>query len=253
MPEISLLTIALLLLAAFAAGWLDAVGGGGGLIQLPVLLLTLPANATVAALGTNKLASSFGTGSAAVTYARRFPPNYKRLGIAMLFAFVASAAGAAIAGVVSVEIFQPVIWLALLLVWLINWFNPAFKSVVSHKQQYFLLPLAAAGVGFYDGLIGPGTGAFLLTILVYSFGMDFLSASANAKFINLSTNLAAIAIFGLSGNIYWLLGGMMAIFNIAGAQLGARFAIKRGGDFVRRVLLSVVAVLLVRFALQIWG
>lgn len=253
MPELSLPLLLMLLVAAFAAGWLDAVGGGGGLIQLPVLLLVLPSNATVTALGTNKLASSFGTGSAAITYARNYPPAYKRLAIAMLVAFMAAAAGASAAAIVQVEIFKPIIFLALVFVWLLNWFNPSSLQPVGLIHQSRFFPLIAAAIGFYDGLIGPGTGAFLLTTFVFWFGWDFLFASANAKFINLATNLGAIGIFALSGNIYWLLGGYMALFNIAGAQLGARLAIRRGSDFVRQVLLLVVGVLLARFALQIWG
>jgi uncharacterized protein len=251
-PELSLGVLLLLVVAAFAAGWLDAVGGGGGLIQLPILLLALPISATASALGTNKLASSFGTGAAAVTYARKFPPNYQVLGIAMAAAFVGSAVGARFANLVSPELFQPIIFVLLLLVWLLNWFN--FKPAVTELGRgHFGFPLFALLIGFYDGLIGPGTGAFLLTGLVFWQGMNFLEASANAKFINFATNIAAILVFGLAGQIYWALGGIMAVFNIVGGQLGARFAIARGGDFVRKVLLLVVALLLLRLGFQIWG
>jgi hypothetical protein len=252
-PELSLAILLLLLVAAFAAGWLDAVGGGGGLIQLPILLLVLPVSATATALGTNKLASSFGTGAAAITYARKFPPNYQVLGIAMAAAFVGSAIGARFANLVSPTLFQPIIFALLLLVWFLNWFNLKPSLAGLSDKGHFGFPIFALVIGFYDGLIGPGTGAFLLTGLVFWQGMSFLEASANAKFINFATNVAAIIVFALAGQIYWALGGLMAIFNIVGGQLGARFAIARGGDFVRKVLLLVVALLLVRLGLQIWG
>ncbi|MEY3408149.1 MAG: hypothetical protein RL038_1210, partial [Actinomycetota bacterium] len=124
------------------------------------------------------------------------------------------------------------------------------KSPVDLQKRFFVLAL---GVGFYDGLIGPGTGAFLLTGLVLWQGLNFLQASAYAKFINLATNAAAIIVFAFTGNVYWVLGMLMAIFNIAGGRTGAKFAIARGSEFVRRVLLIVVALILLRLGIQIWG
>lgn len=253
MPELDWLVLVGLLLAAFAAGWLDAVGGGGGLIQLPALLLALPANATVLALGTNKLASSFGTATAAWTYAQVHPPRVRFLLWAMFAAFVGSAFGAVLASRISTASLQPVIFLLLVFVWISNLgFLQRIqrKSPVELQKRFFVLAL---GVGFYDGLIGPGTGAFLLTGLVLWQGLNFLQASAYAKFINLATNAAAIIVFAVTGNIFWVLGLLMAIFNIAGSRTGAKFAMARGSEFVRRVLLVVVALILLRLGIQIWG
>lgn len=253
MPELDLVVLAGLLVAAFAAGWLDAVGGGGGLIQLPVLLLTLPSNVTVTALGTNKLASSFGTATAAVTYAKAHPPKFRYLLVSMVVAFCGSVYGAVLASRISTEVLQPVIFGLLLAVWVLNLgFLDKLKTVVPKDLQKRFIVFVAA-VGFYDGLIGPGTGAFLLTGFVVWQGLNFLQASAYAKFINLSTNVAAILVFAVTGNIFWLLGLLMAGFNILGGRLGAKFAIRRGSDFVRKMLLVVVALILLRLAVQIWG
>jgi uncharacterized membrane protein YfcA len=247
--------IALLCLAAFAAGGLDAVVGGGGLLQLPALLLVLPHSPVVQLLGTNKLASVVGTGSAAATYSRRVDmhaPTAIRMAIA---AFLGSALGALLATVVGSRVLRPVVLLALLAVWLYTLRRPGLGEQealrLSPQRQAGVAVVGGALIGLYDGFVGPGTGSFLVFLLVGAVGLSFLHASATAKAVNTMTNLAALLLFGLLGHVLWRLGLAMAGCNLAGSQIGARLAIRRGSAWVRRVFLVVVAALIVRLAVDV--
>ena len=247
--------VVLLCLAAFAAGGLDAIVGGGGLIQLPALLLVLPHYPVVQLLGTNKLASVVGTGSAAATYSRRVEvhaPTAVRMAGA---AFLGSALGAFLATVVGSTVLRPVVLLALIAVWLYTLRRPGLGEVerlrLTARRQAVVAVGGGALIGVYDGFVGPGTGSFLVFLLVGAVGLSFLHASATAKAVNTMTNLAALLLFGLGGHVLWRLGTAMAVCNLAGAQLGARLAIRRGSAWVRRVFLVVVAALIVRLALDV--
>lgn len=247
-----------LCIAAFAAGWLDAIGGGGGLIQLPVVLLVFPSNATAMALGTSKLSAIVGTTAAAANYARSIPPPMKTLRPMMLAAFAGSAAGAVIATKLDTSVLRPAIVVMLIGVWLLTWRNPAsqLRAVADHETptHSVALPALIGGfIGLYDGAIGPGTGVFLLISLVQIFGFSFLRASATAKFVNVATNLAAIIIFGFGGHIAILIGAMMGIANLSGGYLGSKLAIAQGSEFVRRVMLLVVGALIIRLGLSLFA
>lgn len=252
---VSTAEIALLCVAAFAAGGLDAVVGGGGLVQLPALLLVLPHTPVVQLLGTNKLAAIVGTGSAAATYSRRVDmhaPTAARMAVA---AFVGSALGALLATVAGSSVLRPLVLVALVCVWVYTLRRPG----LGEAEALRLTPRGQAGValgggaliGLYDGFVGPGTGSFLVFLLVGAVGLSFLHASATAKAVNTMTNLAALLLFGLTGHVLWRLGAAMALSNLAGAQLGVRIAIRRGSTWVRRVFLVVVAVLIVRLAIDV--
>ena len=191
--DVSVGVLLLLVVAALLAGWVDAVVGGGGLIQLPSLLIGLPSETPVPTVsGTNKISSVFGTGVAALTYARRV-----RLDATTALALVASA-----------------------------------------------------GVGLYDGLIGPGTGTFFVIALVALLGYEFLEATALTKLATLTTNVAAIAVLGSHGHILWGVGLIMAAANLTGGFLGAHMAVRHGNRFVRRVFLVVLAALSLKLALD---
>jgi uncharacterized membrane protein YfcA len=242
-------------MAAFCAGGLDAVVGGGGLLQLPALLLVLPHTAVVQLLGTNKLASVVGTGSAAATYSRRVDvhaPTAVRMAVA---AFVGSGFGAFLATVAGSRVLRPVVLVALLGVWLYTLRRPGLGEVealrLTPRRQAGVAVIGGALIGLYDGFVGPGTGSFLVFLLVGAVGLSFLHASATAKAVNTMTNLAALLLFGLFGHVLWRLGLGMALCNLAGSQLGARLAIRRGSAWVRRVFLVVVAALIVRLAFDV--
>ena len=244
--------IALLCLAAFAAGTLDAVVGGGGLIQLPALLLVLPQYPVVSLLGTNKLASIVGTGSAAITYSRRIDMHRSTAVEMCIAAFLGSAVGALLATVVSSAVLRPVVLVALAVVWLYTLRRPSLGEVEALRltpgQQTAVAVVGGAAIGLYDGFVGPGTGSFLVFLLVGAVGLSFLHASATAKVVNTMTNLAALLLFAAGGHVLWALGAAMAVANLLGSQLGTRLALRRGSAWVRRVFVVVVSALVLRLA-----
>ncbi|MER6674750.1 sulfite exporter TauE/SafE family protein [Streptomyces sp. NPDC000983] len=258
MPDISLTVLVVLCLAAFAAGWIDAVVGGGGLLLLPALLLGLPSGTPAAhALGTNKAVAIVGTSAAAVTYARRAPVDVRtavRIGVAAL---AGSSGGAFLAAGMSTEVLKPVIMVVLLAVGAFVILRPAFGTApaagpASRRRILAAIGLAGLGIGFYDGLIGPGTGTFLVLTLTAVLHLDLVSASATAKIVNCCTNAGALATFAWQGAVLWQLAGVMALFNLAGGTLGARTALKKGSGFVRIVLLTVVFALVANLAYGQW-
>ncbi|MDG5807329.1 TSUP family transporter [Streptomyces ossamyceticus] len=259
MPDISLTTVVVLCLAALAAGWIDAVVGGGGLLLLPALLLGLPNGASAAqyALGTNKAVAIVGTTGAAVTYARRTPVDVRiavRIGLAAL---AGSTAGAFVAAGMSTEILKPVVMVVLLGVGAFVILRPSFGTApatgpVSPRRVLAAIGLAGVGIGFYDGLIGPGTGTFLVLTLTAVLHLDLVTASATAKIVNCCTNAGALATFAWKGTVYWQLAALMAVFNLVGGTVGAHTALKKGSGFVRVVLLTVVFTLVAKMAYEQW-
>ena len=248
--ELSTTTIALLVLAALAAGFVDAVVGGGGLIQLPALLLGLPGASVVQIAATNKLASFCGTSISAATYFRRMRPDPRTFLPLMGAAFVGSMGGALVASLMPRSAFDPIILVALVLVGSYVWFKPSVGSLTrlrySGGKHVSAVLVTGVAIGFYDGAIGPGTGSFFVFALVGLLGYDFLQASAKAKLANWATNLAALVIFIPQGAVLWHLALMMAAANILGGYAGARIAMARGARFVRIFFLVVVTALVVR-------
>ena len=242
--------VLLLCLAAFGAGTLDAIVGGGGLVQLPSLLLVLPSYPVASLLGTNKLASIVGTSSAAVTYGRRVAVDRRTAARMAGAAFVGSGLGALAATRASSDLLRPVVLVALVLVLAHTVRTPALGEVEALRlQPHHQSALALVGgfaIGLYDGFVGPGTGSFLVFLLVGAVGLSFLHASATAKVVNTSTNAAALLLFGLGGHVLWGLGAAMGASNLLGAQLGARLALRHGSGWVRRVFLVVVSALVLR-------
>lgn len=259
MPDIPLTVLVLLCLAALAAGWIDAVVGGGGLLLLPALLLGLPGGTPAAtALGTNKAVAIVGTTGAAVTYARRTPVDVRtavRIGLAAL---AGSSAGAFLAAGMSTEVLKPVIMAVLLGVGTFVILRPAFGTApapgpVTRRRILAAIGLAGLGIGFYDGLVGPGTGTFLVLALTALLHLDLVTASATAKIVNCCTNAGALATFAWQGAVLWQLAAVLAVFNLVGGALGAHTALKKGSGFVRIVLLTVVFALVANLAYQQWA
>lgn len=251
-------TLVLLCLAAAAAGWVDAVSGGGGLLQLPSLLVALPTSPPALALGTNKLASIIGTSAAAVTYLRRSTLDLRTALPMAVAAIAGSAVGASLATRLSAAWFRPIILVLLIGVWLLTLLRPQMGAEqrlrwAGRPRHYAVAIAGGLGIGCYDGLIGPGTGTFLLVVLVAGLGYSFLNASATAKVVNAGTNLAALAVFGLHGSVLWTVGLLMGLGNLVGAIVGARMAIERGSGFVRIVFLSVVGILIARLSWDLFA
>ena len=250
--EVALGDALLLCLFALLAGALDAVVGGGGLVQLPALLVVLPQAPVVALLGTNKLASVVGTASAAVTYNRRTPVDRRTAAVMAGAAFLGSGAGALLASRVDGDVLKPVVLVALVAVLAYTLRTPGLGEVerlrLSAGGQRAVAVVGGAGIGFYDGLVGPGTGSFLVFLLVGAVGLSFLHASATSKVVNTMTNLAALLLFAAGGHVLWVLGAAMAVANLLGSQLGTRLALRHGSAWVRRVFLVVVGALVLRLA-----
>ena len=248
-------TLLLLLLAALAAGFVDAVVGGGGLLQLPALLL-VPGITPVQALATNKLSSVLGTTTSAVTYGRRVHPDLRTALPMAAVALVSSAAGASVAAVLPATVFKPVIVIALVGIGIFTLLRPALggETALRHsgRRHHGTAVAIGAVIGFYDGVLGPGTGSFLVFAMVSLLGYDFLNASAKAKIANVATNLGALAVFAPHGSVFWGLGLLMGTANVCGGYLGSRTATARGSRFIRVAFLVVVAVLVVRVGADVW-
>ncbi|OLT26010.1 hypothetical protein BJF83_21790 [Nocardiopsis sp. CNR-923] len=251
-PEI----LGLLLLVALGAGWVDAVVGGGGLVLLPALLVASPTSPLATLLGTNKLGAVFGTASAAVAYARRIklepPIVWPTAGLAL----AGSGLGALLATALTANVLKPVIMLVLAGVALMVYVRPAMGTAPDPRlrtrdRALAAVALAGLGVSFYDGLVGPGTGVFLIIAFTAVLGMDFVAASASAKIVNTATNVGALVVFAAGGHVLWGLGLALGACTIVGAQIGSRMALNRGAGFVRTVLLVVVLALLVRMGWDI--
>jgi uncharacterized protein len=243
---------------AFLAGFVDAVVGGGGLIQIPALFLFLPpavSSDAVRVLGTNKMASICGTSVAMVQYARRVSIPWPTVLPAALSAFAFSALGALAVSRIQSAFLRPLVLVLLVLVGLYTFLRPDFGSRHNPIHHGRLAALFGAGVGavigFYDGFFGPGTGSFLIFAFVGWFGFDFLSASAGAKVVNVATNLSAILYFAGSHKIAYGVALPMGLFNILGAIAGARLAILKGSRFVRVFFLVVISAMILRFGWSI--
>lgn len=249
LSDLAATTVVLLLVAALAAGWLDAVVGGGGLVQLPALLL-VPGLAPVQALATNKLASIMGTTVSAATFYRRVRPDLRTAAPMAMAALAGSAGGAALATWLPAAAIEPIVLVALVGVGAWTAARPTLGRASElrwgGRRHYLVASGIGLGIGFYDGLVGPGTGMFLVFALVGVLGYAFLEASAKAKIVNAATNLGALVVFGLAGAPVWRLGLLMGAANIVGAYIGARMAVARGSGFVRVVFLVVVGALILR-------
>lgn len=238
--------IAFLCIAAATAGFFDAIAGGGGLIQLPALLVGLQDKSVVTVLGTNKFAAIFGTANAANRYRKGIKFDKRILLAMMVPAFLGSMGGAQLASHVPTEKMRVAVLIALIIIFIYTAINPKLGHEEQLKINYWLASSAAFAIGFYDGIFGPGTGTFLMAVLVGALGFAFLTASAIAKFTNVATNLAALIIFAKQGAILWGLGLALAISNVIGSTIGARMAIKGGSPLVRKVFLLMTGLLIAK-------
>ena len=240
----------LLACAAFLAGLVDAVVGGGGLIQIPVLFSAFPNTVPATLLGTSKLAGIFGTAAAAFNYARRVPIAWSTAAPAAMAAFVLAFAGAYTVTKVPADFIRSLLPVVLICVAVYTFWKKDFGAI--HAPRHFgsrektIALMIGGGIGFYDGFFGPGTGSFLVFLFVRFFGFDFLGASAVAKVVNVACNFSALMWFGYSGHLLWQLGLLMAVCQVGGSLIGTRLAIKHGSSFVRKLFLLVVSALILK-------
>jgi len=227
----------------------DAVVGGGGLIQIPVLLSAFPQTSIPTLFGTNKLASITGTSAALWRYARAVRIPWRLVLPATAAALLGAWLGAAVVAWIPREAMRPLVVVMMLTVAIYTFLRKNLGQEETHEPRpgdYWRSTLFGLVIGFYDGFFGPGTGSFLIFGFVRVFGMDFVSASASAKVVNVATNISAIGFFASHGPILWAVGLTMAACNLAGAYVGTHLALKHGAGFIRKAFLGVVSVLIVK-------
>ncbi len=259
MPEP--LTFVFLIFAAALAGFVDAVVGGGGLIQLPALLLGLPMEVPVTTvLGTNKVVSFTGTSLAWGQFLRARVLGVREVVMPVLLAMAGAGGGVALAYVLEgrFEAWSRPVLLVLMVVMLVfTWFRPELGTLhaprFGRSHQRGLAALLALALGFYDGFFGPGTGSLLIFLFVVVLGFDFLRASALAKAVNWASNLASLSLFVARGSWLPLVALGMALGNGLGGYWGARMALVKGNRWVRLLFMGVVSALVVRLGWQMWG
>ena len=245
-------SLAVLALASLVSGFIDAVVGGGGLIQLPALFAVLPREIPAVLFGTNKIASVVGTSNAAWRYARRIDMPWGVTLPAAAMALASAYLGAMCVAWLPRDVLRPLILVLLVAAAIYTFLRRDFGAVhaprLGERQAIAAALLMGVVLGFYDGFFGPGTGSLLIFILIRIFGFDFLHASAAAKIINVATNLAAISFFVPGGYFLPLAAVVMACANVLGSLIGTHLALRHGSGFVRRIFLVVVTLLIGRFA-----
>ena len=236
---------ALLMAAAFVAGMIDAVAGGGGMITLPALLAAgVP---PVLAIGTNKLQSTFGTGGAVFAFARKGHIDFRRFAIPAAASFVGSALGAYILTRIDSGFlagFLPLLLVAMAIYYAVA---PRMSDADRHGRARPAMLLATALIiGCYDGFFGPGTGSFFTTALVAVFGFGLLRAVAHTKLLNFASNVAGLVVLMAGGHVLWITGFAMALASVAGGQGGADSAMRVGAGLARPLLIAVSLALTVK-------
>jgi uncharacterized protein len=240
--------VAALCAFAFLAGLVDAVAGGGGLIQVPALFAIFPSLPPSLLLGTNKLSAIAGTTIATLRYGWSVPIQWRSVIPAAGIAGVSAVAGAKAVTLLDPVVLRPLLLVLLGVMALYTLARPKLgeKAGVAAPltQGRGTFYAVTAVFGFYDGFFGPGAGSVMMFLLVRLFGHDFLSAAATTKVLNLSTNFGALVLFAMTGNVLYAIALPMAAFNVAGGLLGAHFAVRKGSGFIRSVFLVVVVALI---------
>ncbi len=237
----------------FLAGFIDSVAGGGGLISTPAFMMAgLPMHNVLA---TNKVMAGTGTSLAAYKYLKNGKVEWKTAVISAVLSFRGSFAGSRIALMVDQVLLKKAFTLVLPFIALFVLFN---KKAGSGEQKLFGNALygAAAAIGFvigmYDGLIGPGTGTFLIFAYTVIIGYDYITASGNAKIINLSSNVAAAASYILAGKVLWSIAVPAAAANLLGNYLGSGYRLKNGSAAVRKMLILVLIGIFIKLLTDIF-
>ncbi len=247
-----LLLFGLLYLASF----IDAIAGGGGLISLPAYLLTgMPVHY---AMGCNKTSASCGTLIATVQYLRGGVLDWRVAIISAVFSFLGSAGGTGVALLIddaalkkAVVIIIPVVAVIILLKR--NFGDESHADSLSAGKRHIFGALIGLFIGFYDGLIGPGTGTFAIIAYCLLMKYDMTTASGNAKMLNLASNVASAVTFGLAGTVAYKVALPAAVFCFLGGLTGSKLAVKKGARFIRPMLVVVLALIMVKLAVDVFA
>lgn len=255
--DYSALTLFALISFSFIAGFIDAVVGGGGLITVPMMLISFPTLPLPTLFGTNKIAALSGTSIAAYQYSKRIQFDFKLLATISFFAFVFSFIGAKTVSYINVNTLKPVILVILILIAVYTFIKKDLGAIpsknLSVQKQMLYGSLIGSIVGFYDGFFGPGTGSFFVLGFVLIMGFEFVTASAYSKIVNCITNISALIVFIKQGNYLLEIAVLMAVFNITGSVVGSKMALKKGNGFVRFVFLIIVTIMILRYSYDVFN
>lgn len=250
--EFTLTTFLWLGTACFTAAFIDSIAGGGGLISLPAYMAAgIPPHM---ALGTNKVAASFSSISSSLKFWKAGKVNLQLMKYLIPFSFIGAVAGARTVLLVDSKYLYPIA-LGLLIFTII--YTLCNKNM-GHTNDFLGLDggnikkgmLMAFALGFYDGFFGPGTGSFLIFLLIRIYKYDFINASGNSKILNLASNIASVIAFVMAGKVNYLYALSMAVFMFVGAQTGAQFAILKGSKLIKPIFVTVSTVVAIKMASQ---
>lgn len=248
--------IVLLCIASFVAGFIDAIVGGGGLIQTPAAFILMPAQNVATIIGTLKIPGFSGTSVATYQYLKKTKVNWQLFALMAVVSFVFAYFGSLLLTVVKSDFMKPLLFVILVLLLVYTYFKKDFGQFqvdkLTQKQIYIYAIIICVFIGFYDGFIGPGTGSLLIMAFIAILGFDFLQANIYAKLVNLATNIGSITLFVIKGKIIWTVAIPMAVCNATGAWLGARLAISKGNGFIRVFFLVIVGIALLRFGYDVF-
>ena len=254
--QLDTLTLLFLCMASFGAGFVDAIVGGGGLIQVPIALIMMPNFPVATVIGTLKIPAFSGTFFAAKQYIKKVQIEWKTIALMCIVAFSFAFLGSELLSKMGNKHMKPILFWVLIIVAVYTYTKKSFGQTqskdLSRKSLLLRGLLLSATVGFYDGFIGPGTGSFLVLGFIALMGYDFLQASAHAKLVNLSTNFGSIVLFFIKGSIIWGIAIPMAICNAVGGLLGAKLAIAKGNQFIRVFFLLVICATILRFGYDVF-
>ncbi|MCT4616512.1 MAG: TSUP family transporter [Marinifilaceae bacterium] len=253
--DYSLFCVISLAILGFIAGFIDAIVGGGGLIQIPALLINFPNTNLPSLFGTNKIAALSGTSVAALQYSKKVKFNYKLLIGICISAFTASYLGAKTVSYINADSLKPLVLIILIGIAIYTFIKKDLGSSQSKElkisKQLIYACIIGFVVGFYDGFFGPGTGSFFVLGFVLILGFDFVQASAYAKLVNCITNISALIVFIKQGDYLIEIAILMAITNITGNIIGSKLALKKGNTFIRYIFLFIVCTMIIRYAYDI--
>lgn len=243
----------LMCMLSLLAGMMDAAVGGGGLLQIPGLFSLMPAHTPVATvMGTNKFSAVCGTLMSGVQYVRKIPVPWKMLLPAAALAYITSFSGSMLVSYIPVHWFKPFILLVLIAMAIYTFskkdFGQSQRKQRLSKNEWYVGLACGALIGFYDGVIGPGTGSFLTFMFIRLFAFDFLTAVASSKIINVTTNLAALSFFIPNDYIIWAWALPLAAANLTGGIIGTHIALRGGTRFLRYGFMLLLTVLIGKFA-----
>jgi inner membrane protein yfcA len=239
--EFDLLSYAIFFVAAFLGGFIDAIAGGGGLITLPAIMaMSVPPHL---ALGTNKLQGVFGSFTATLNFTKKGLIDYKECFVGIVFTFIGALIGATLILFLNANFLKIIIPFLLIAIFIYTLFMPKIgesdrAAKMNERLFYVIFGLI---LGFYDGFFGPGAGSFWMFAMVALIGLNLKKAVAHTKALNFTSNIVALGVFIIGGQILWLVGFLMAVGQILGAYFGSNLVIKKEVKFIRTMFLIVVA------------